>query len=165
MASSVSPNSSVWSSPIEVTPAASGSTTLVESSRPPSPVSTTATSAPAAREVVEGHGCSRLEERRTDPLDRRGPARDERRDLGRGDRHARDDDALAEVDEVRRSVGRDAPAAGREQRHERRHRAPLPVRTGDVEQRTARCGSPSSASSARVRPRPYVLPPPVRANR
>ena len=45
-------------------------------------------------------------------------------------------------------------------------RASLPVRAGDVQRRdTARCGSPSSASSARVRSRPNLKAPVVRANR
>ena len=39
---SVSPRISVWSSPIEVMTLTSGASTLVQSSRPPSPTSTTA---------------------------------------------------------------------------------------------------------------------------
>ena len=45
--------------------------TFVESSRPPSPASMTATSAPRAREVVERHRGRRLEEARADLLDQR----------------------------------------------------------------------------------------------
>ena len=46
MLSGVSPRNSVWSMPIETTPAARGWMTFVASSRPPSPVSMTDTCAP-----------------------------------------------------------------------------------------------------------------------
>ncbi len=49
--SRVSPRYSTWSMPIDTTPAASGSSTLVASRRPPSPTSTTDTSTPARANI------------------------------------------------------------------------------------------------------------------
>ena len=51
-------------------------------------------------EVQKRHRGRRLEERRFDPFDGRSPPIDELHHLGLGDRHAPDDDALAEIDEV-----------------------------------------------------------------
>ena len=81
---------------------------FVESSRPPSPTSMTATSTLRAREVVEGHRRRRLEEGRADLLDDRRVPRDELDDVVGGNRLAGDDHALAKVDEVRRRVRRHA---------------------------------------------------------
>ena len=73
--SRVSPRYFMWSRSILVTALTSGRTTLVLSSRPPSPTSTTAISGSARREVGEGDRRRRLEEGGPPLQDQRSQAR------------------------------------------------------------------------------------------
>ena len=143
------------------------STTFVESSRPPRPVSITATSTSRAREIVERHRGRRLEERRAESLDRSASTASMKSTTSSS--------AIGSPSTTMRSrkstrcgdvyVPTRRPFA-REQRLGRRDAASLPVRAGDVKRRDTRgADRRARASSARVRSRPNLNAPVVRANR
>ena len=135
------PGSSVWSRPMLVMAVATGSQAVTASSRPPRPVSSTATSTPRLGEgqecqrrrdleVGQRHAGGRRWPRRAPPADRRPP-------------RAVDADALGESAEVRRR-DRAPCAAPPRARSPRSSRPSSPCRwcRRSAPPRSARCGSP-----------------------
>ena len=140
--------------------------TLVASSRPPRPTSTTAISTVCAPEQLEGDRRRALEKGRqrfepavgNQPFDRRLDRRGRCLEVGRRDLALADDEALLDPFEVRRRVPRRAVPGGVERggRHGR-HR-PLAVGAGDDDRLKARSGCPSAAQIRRMFSRPNFIP-------
>ena len=87
------------------------------------------------RKVRKGECRGCLEERRAEGFDQRCPAFHELDDLFSADAAPIDDDALAEINEVRRCVRSDAKPFAAEQGLGSRDATSLPVRAGDVDAR------------------------------
>ena len=134
---SVEPRYSMWSSPMDVTPATIGSSTFVESRRPPRPASITATSAPARAKW--SNAIAVVASKKLAPISSMSGmcvAMNDDDVVGR-DHLTADDHPFAKVHQMRRRVRRHTESFRREESGHRRDAASLPVRAGDVDRRIA----------------------------
>ena len=143
IAPSVLPSCRVWSKAMLVMTERTGWTTLVESSRPPMPTSSTTASDLAPGEVEQAHGRGDLEEGRAavaeircvgvELFHRGADLVDQRVELGRGDRPAVDAVPFLQPMQVRRAVeSRAGTRRGQGRGHHGGRRA-LPLGPGDVD--------------------------------
>ena len=138
----------MWSSPIEVMAVTSGVMTLVQSSRPPSPTSTTASSTACAANVAKASAVHTSKNVRSRPSGRApipprhcaSAASSAQRPLTR--MRSRKSTRWGEVKSPVRS-----PAA-RSARSIRAQTEPLPLVPATWTERKARCGSPIASSNA-----------------
>ena len=152
ISSTVSPRTSVCSSPTFVSRTTRERSTFVASWRPPSPASTTATSTLGVGERRQRGGRDRLELRRADLLRRRPDARERGREVGRPPAEPDPLVPRADVRRDRRADGEPVARAAAARSSPSRSTCRSCRRRGRRD--SASCGSSSAASSAFIRSSP-----------
>ena len=132
ISTSDSPRYSAWSKATLVTAVTSGCTTLVASSRPPSPTSITATSTPSRANAWHGKHCDRFKKRETELLDRIEDLLGVANDALFRERLAIDQQPLAKRAQVRTCVTCRPRAIRTKSGADHRGDGALPVRTANV---------------------------------